>query len=222
MQTARLVIADDHDLVRAGLRGMLEDEPGLAIVGEARDGQEAVDLCRREGPDLVLMDVQMPQMDGLVATRAIKEQCPTTSVIIVTMYESPDYLLEALKAGAAGYVLKNTRQEELVGAVRQVLGGESLLNAELATRVLRRLASESQKQPSPPPEPLPPLTPREREVLQLLAEGRTNSEIASTLWISLSTVKAHVEHIIAKLKVSDRTQAAVRAVQLDLVSAARP
>ncbi|HWP28014.1 MAG TPA: response regulator transcription factor, partial [Chloroflexota bacterium] len=141
---ARLVIADDHELARAGLRSMLAGERGLEVVGEATTGREALALCRRLQPDLVLMDVRMPEMDGLAATRAIKAECPRVSVIIVTMHENPDYLFEALKAGAAGYVLKDATQREVVSAVRQVLRGESLLNAEVATRLLRRLAEETQ------------------------------------------------------------------------------
>jgi DNA-binding NarL/FixJ family response regulator len=212
---ARLVIADDHELARAGLRSMLAGERGLEIIGEATTGREALSLCRRLQPDLVLMDVRMPEMDGLAATRAIKDECPQVRVIVVTMHENPDYLLEALKAGAAGYVLKDATQREVVGAVRQVLRGESLLNAEVATRLLRRLAEETAR---PHEAPLAQLTPREVEVLRLLAQGLTNREIAARLIVSVGTVKVHVERILAKLGVSDRTQAAVRAVTLGLAS----
>jgi DNA-binding NarL/FixJ family response regulator len=212
---ARLIIADDHDLARAGLRSMLAGERGLDIIGEAINGREAVSLCRRLQPDLVLMDVRMPEMDGLAATRAIKSECPGVSVIIVTMHENPDYLFEALKAGAAGYVLKDATQREVIGAVRQVLRGESLLNAEVATRLLRRLAEETAR---PQERPAAMLTPREIEVLRLLAHGLTNREIAARLVVSVGTVKVHVERILAKLGVSDRTQAAVRAVKLGLAT----
>jgi DNA-binding NarL/FixJ family response regulator len=212
---ARLVIADDHELARAGLRSMLAGERGLEIIGEATTGREALSLCRRLQPDLVLMDVRMPEMDGLAATRAIKDECPQVRVIVVTMHENPDYLLEALKAGAAGYVLKDATQRVVVGAVRQVLRGESLLNAEVATRLLRRLAEASAR---PHEAPLAQLTPREVEVLRLLAQGLTNREIAARLIVSVGTVKVHVERILAKLGVSDRTQAAVRAVTLGLAS----
>ena len=212
---ARLVIADDHELARAGLRSMLAGERGLEIIGEAITGREALSLCRRLQPDLVLMDLRMPEMDGLAATRAIKDECPQVRVIIVTMHENPDYLFEALRAGAAGYVLKDATQREVVGAVRQVLRGESLLNAEVATRLLRRLAEEAAR---PHDAPLVQLTPREVEVLRLLAQGLTNREIAARLIVSVGTVKVHVERILAKLGVSDRTQAAVRAVTLGLAS----
>ena len=212
---ARLAIVDDHDLARAGLRGMLAGERGLEIVGEAVNGRQALALCRRLRPDLVLMDVRMPDLDGLAATRAIKQECPGTSVILVTMHENADYLLEAIKAGAAGYVLKGATKRELVSAVRRVLAGESVLEPDLTSQLLRRLAREPRRDA---PTPVEPLTPREREVLRLVARGYTNQEIATELMLSLSTVKTHLEHIIAKLDVSDRTQAAVRAAELGLLS----
>ena len=212
---ARLAIVDDHDLARAGLRGMLAGERGLEIVGEAVNGRQALSLCRRLRPDLVLMDVRMPDLDGLAATRAIKQECPGTSVILVTMHENPDYLLEAIKAGAAGYVLKGATKRELVSAVRRVLAGESVLEPDLTSQLLGRLAREPRRDA---PTPVEPLTPREREVLRLVARGYTNQEIATELTLSLSTVKTHLEHIIAKLDVSDRTQAAVRAAELGLLS----
>ena len=212
---ARLVIADDHELARAGLRAMLSDQRGFELVGEASNGQEALQLCRRLRPDLALIDVRMPEMDGLTTCRAIKQECAATSVILITMHTNTDYLFEALKAGAAGYVLKEVSQRELITTVQKVLHGESILNQELMARLLQRLASEM-----PGQEDLPPgrLSPREREVLQLLTKGQTNREIARKLTVSVSTVKIHVEHILAKLGVSDRTQAAVRAVEMGLVS----
>src|SRR5215831_18646745 len=192
---ARVVIADDHELARAGLRAMLTGQRGLELVGEAATGREALTLCRRLQPDLALIDVRMPEQDGLATCRAIKRECPATSVILVTMHENPEYLLEGLKAGAAGYMLKDISQRELIAAVQRVLHGESILDKELATRLLQRLASETPHQ-----EELPPgrLSPREREVLQLLARGQTNREIAGNLIVSVSTVKVHVEHILAK------------------------
>ncbi|MBI4491542.1 MAG: response regulator transcription factor [Chloroflexi bacterium] len=212
---ATLVIVDDHELARIGLRDVLEDQRGLEVVGEAASGREAVVLCRRLQPALVLMDVQMPDMDGLAATRALKEHCPGTSVLIVSLHENPDYLFEAIRAGAAGYVLKGATRREILAAVRQVLQGESPLPPALASQLLRRLASQPQGEPRPS---IAGLTPREREVLRLLAQGQTNSEIARALSVSPSTVKSHVEHLLAKLGVSDRTQAAVRAVELGLLT----
>lgn len=193
---------------------MLAGEPDLEVVGEATTGREAIDLCRRLAPDLVLMDVRMPDMDGLAATEAIRADNPDTQVVIVTLYENPDYLLQALRAGAAGYVLKDANRQEVVAAVRQVLRGEVLLNHEVATRVVRHLVDEGTGRGALGE----PLTRREREVLQLLAQGMTNREIAGHLNVSVGTVKVHVERIISKLGASDRTQAAVRAVELGLVS----
>lgn len=229
--TARLVIADDHDLVRDGLHLVLSREPDLEVVGEASDGREAVEICRRLSPDMVLMDVRMPDMDGLEATREIKAEQPSVSVLIVTTYENPDYLFEAVKAGAAGYVLKDASKGELVNAVRRVLGGESPFDQDLAARLLQRLAVESPLPPEPSPEPSARLsvrpnrevwrtgglTPRELEVLELLAQGKSNPDIAVDLVISRATVKVHVERIIRKLGVSDRTQAVVRGIEMGLI-----
>jgi two-component system, NarL family, response regulator LiaR len=240
-EPARLLIADDHALVREGLRTMLTGEEDIRIVAEARNGQEALSSCREHEPDLVLMDVRMPVMDGLEATRRIKAEMPQTSVVMVTMHENPDYLFEAVKAGAAGYVLKDASGERLLGAVRRTLEGESPLNQELAMRLLVRLAREerdgdasgraadapvaSEPAKSEPATnhlgdhaetQLESLTPREVEVLKLLSQGQTNPQIARNLLFSVSTVKAHVRSILNKLGVSDRTQAAVRAIEFRL------
>jgi len=263
-KVARLVIADDHALVREGLRTMLSGEAGIEVIAEANDGQQALDICRDLEPDLVLMDVRMPVMDGLEATRKIKAEMPKTSVMMVTMHENPDYLFEAVKAGAAGYVLKDASGERLLGAVRRTLDGESPLNQELAMRLLTRLARERSGQSSEersgegsggasremPQEAareaqgagdeflvtrpdahqadssgsgqsrgeaqIESLTPREIEVLKLLSQGQTNPQIAQNLLFSVSTVKAQVRSILSKLGVSDRTQAAVRAIEARL------
>jgi DNA-binding NarL/FixJ family response regulator len=241
-ESARLLlIADDHALVREGLRTMLSGEDDITVIAEAKDGKEALSMCRDLRPDLVLMDVRMPVMDGLEATRRIKEEMPQTSVVMVTMHENLDYLFEAIKAGAAGYVLKDASGERLLGAVRRTLEGESPLNQELAMRLLVRLAREERDGDSPQrgaeasaasasagSEPatnhtgrrtekqLENLTPREVEVLKLLSQGHTNPQIAQTLLFSVSTVKAQVRSILNKLGVSDRTQAAVRAIELRL------
>ena len=234
--TARIVVADDHELVRSGMLRTLANEPDLEVVGEAENGREALGLCRRLRPDLVLMDVRMPEMDGLQATRAIKAELPSVAVLVVTTYENPDYLFEALKAGAAGYILKDAPKRQVLGSIRRVLDGEAPLNQELAARLIRRLAEGTeppaqepreqepqarQQAPGPQrreaPPPLEALTPREVEVLQYLALGQTNPAIARTLSVSRGTVKVHVQHIIAKLGVSDRTQAAIRALDLGLI-----
>ena len=223
---ARLLIAEDHALVREGLRAMVTGHPDLEVVGEAENGWQAVELCRSLGPDLVLMDVRMPDMNGLEATRAIKEAQPAVSVLMVTTHHSPDYLLEAIRAGAAGYVLKESSAQDLLDAILRVLGGEPTLDHGLAMRLLERLSGETASAESqtqglspttrgvPPPNPL---TPRETEVVVLLATGKTNRQIGQELYMSLSTVKRHVERIIKKLGVSDRTQAAVRAIELGLL-----
>jgi DNA-binding NarL/FixJ family response regulator len=217
----RLAIVDDHELARDSLRDMLADEPGLEVVGEAANGREALLLCSRLHPELVLMDVRMPEMDGLEATKEIKRRYPEISVLMVTMHENPDYLLEALKAGAAGYVLKDASQQEILSAVQRVHSGESPLDPELAARLLRRLAAEVGDEPRStlqrPREHTESLSPRELEVLGLLKLGKTNRQIAEELVISSGTVKRHVENIIAKLGVSDRTHAAVKAIELGIL-----
>jgi len=227
---ARIVVADDHGLVRRGFKGMLAREGGLEVVGEAEDGRGAVEACSRLHPDLVLMDVRMPGMDGLEATREIKQRHPQTIVVMVTMHENPDYLLEAVKAGAAGYVLKGSPNSQIVSSVRRALEGEFHLDQKLATHVLFDLigggarggAQGAGPQPRPregPEGPPPkPLARRELEVLRLVARGKTNREIARELGLSALTVKTHVQRVIAKLGVSDRTQAAVRAAELGLLA----
>ncbi len=222
---ARLVLVDDNDLARESLRDMLEDEPAVEVVGEASSGGDAISVCAELRPDLVLMDIRMPGMDGLEATRRIKGDHPKMSVLMVTMQEDTNYLFEALKAGAAGYVLKDATREELISAVLGVLSGESSLDPELAARLLRRLVDDVAGERDVPPKGsespnaslAQPLTPRELEVLGFVVLGYTNRQIAGELFISVGTVKNHVEHTIAKLGVSDRTQAAVRAYELGIV-----
>jgi DNA-binding NarL/FixJ family response regulator len=218
----RLVIADDHYLVRSGVRHMLASVPDLVVVGEAVNGREALKLCRELRPDIVLMDVHMPVMDGLEATRVIRAEGLAASVLIVTSHEDPEYLFQALKAGAAGYLLKDAPKQQLISAIRRVVNGESPLNQELAVRLIQRLAEEAEPA-AQLPEPvnghkpsLASLTNRELEVLRLLARGQSNPQIAESLVISRGTVKGHVQHIIGKLGVTDRTQAAVRAIELGL------
>jgi DNA-binding NarL/FixJ family response regulator len=225
----RILIADDHPLARKGIRAMLESEPNLEVVGEAENGREALELCRLHRPEVVLMDVRMPEMDGLAATRAIKQEFPYAIVMILTSFEDPDYLSEAIEAGAAGYVLKDASQPQMIDALRGVLSGESPINPRLGAQLLLRLHGriheEERVDQSPtgrPPEDGPErallesLSPRELEVLRLIAKGQTNQQIAQNLFISIYTVKKHVQRIITKLGVSDRTQAAVLSVRLGL------
>jgi DNA-binding NarL/FixJ family response regulator len=199
---------------------MLREMPDLVVVAEADDGLEAVKLCRRLRPELVLMDLQMPRMDGFEATREIKREFPSTIVLVLTAFEEPTNLFEALEAGASGYVLKHMSPQQIVGAIRRVLDGESALNQEVAMELLVRLIEEKQekKQAAPKPSLSTPLSLREVEVLELLVRGQSNQQIASDLSISVSTVKNHVHNIITKLGVSDRVQAAILAIEHDLVS----
>lgn len=221
-RVSRLVIADDHPLFRIAVRQILLDLPELEVVGEASDGREVVEVCRRERPDLVLMDLWMPRMDGFEATREIKRESPSIIVLVLTAFEEPSYLLEALKAGASGYVLKYMSPQQIAGAVRRALEGESPLNEEVAMRLLVRLIEDKQHDEdggSAPTTSLPiSLSSRELEILRLLARGQTNQQIARDLFISISTVKNHVHHIIEKLGVSDRVQAAVLAIERGWIS----
>jgi DNA-binding NarL/FixJ family response regulator len=222
----RILIADDHPLFRSALRQLLSRHVDLEVIAEAATGKEAVELCRLVRPDLVLMDIGMPKMDGNTATRQIKQELPSTAVLILTASENLDYLLEALEAGAAGYVLKHVPEQQVASAIRQTLAGESPLNQKLANQLLLRLVEEKKagkhaslktlSREHPEPRALEELTPREGEVLRHLIKGQANREIAKNLSISLSTAKQHVQHIIAKLGVSDRTQAVVKAIELGL------
>jgi DNA-binding NarL/FixJ family response regulator len=227
----RVILADDHPLFRSALRQLLSSQPDLEVVGEAADGRQTLELCRGLRPDLVLMDVHMPKMDGLAATRALQREFPDTAVLIVTTYEDPDYLLKAIQAGAAGYVLKSATPQEMIETVRGLLSGKSPLSGELSATLLRRLVAEREERlqeddtassRSPEERPGPPLAeplaPREEQVLRLVACGQTNQQIARNLFISTSTVKKYVHAVIGKLEVSDRVQAAVRAAELGLLS----
>ena len=224
---ARVLLTDDHPLFRDSLRRLLDATSDLEVVGEAGDGQRTLELCRLLWPDLVLMDVRMPKMDGLEVTRAIKREFPHTIVLILTSFDEPGFLLKALSAGADGYVLKYLTREQLINAIRRVLSGETPLNQELAAELIVGMGGEAKQERGSPPqsekrqEPPPKLlTDRELEVLRLLAQGKHNQEVAQELGISNGTVKIHVHHIISKLDVSDRTEAVVHAIDLGLLTPA--
>lgn len=209
--TFRVLIADDHPVVRSGLRAML-DAPGIRVVGEATTGREAADQAAALEPDVVLMDIRMPDMDGLTATRLVKESNPTISVIIVTSFESQDYLKQAIEAGAAGYLLKGTSRALLLDSIRIVREGGSMFEASLLTSLLIDIAQRNVSADGA----LDELTERERDALRLVAQGMTNGEIADRLGYSAGTIKNTVQQMIAKLGVSDRTQAAVLGVRAGL------
>ena len=207
----RVLVVDDHAVVREGLRAFLELQDSIEVVGEAGDGHEAVDQATRLVPDVVLMDLVMPRLDGLEAMRVLRASLPAMRVIVLTSFLDDAMLLPALRAGAAGYLLKNAQPQEIARAVRAAHAGEALLDPVVAARVVETLAAEGREQP------IDRLTPREREVLILIGRGFPNKLIARELGLSEKTVKAHVGRVLAKLGVTDRTQAAVLAVRAGLV-----
>jgi DNA-binding NarL/FixJ family response regulator len=218
MAAVRVIVADDNELTRAGLRSILADEPGLQLVGEASDGREAVALAGSAQADLVLMDVRIAGMDGLETLGTLKRGCPRISVLILSTFEDAVMRLEAVKAGAAGYVLKTATETALRTAIWEALASDLLVDQSLAREVLLRSAKEQPPATITAAVPNDPLSAREREVLALVARGHTNRGIAEELIITAHTVKAHVEHILAKLDVRDRTQAAVRAIELGYIA----
>jgi len=208
----RLLIADDHPIVRAGLVGLLSDEPGLEVVAEASDGDEAVRLAAATRPDVVLMDLRMPTVDGVTATARIaagEAGDPSPRVLILTTYESDDQILSAIEAGAAGYLLKAAPQAEIVAGIRSVAAGQSALSPQVAVRLVERMRR---------PEPETVLTPRELDVLRLVATGHSNKQIAVSLGIGESTVKTHLLKVFDKLDVADRTRAVTLAMERGLLA----
>jgi DNA-binding NarL/FixJ family response regulator len=210
----RVAIADDQRLLREGLRIILEAAPDMIVVGEAENGVEAVKLAQEEQPEVMLMDIRMPLRDGIAATEAIRKALPNVRVLLLTTYDTPELVIEGLRAGAAGYLLKDCSAEELCAAVRTVARGQVLLQANSAAQLLAGLTP-----PAPPQSQAEKLglTERERDVLRLIVVGRNNSEIASELYVSEATVKTHINHIFAKLGARDRMHAVVLAHQLGLV-----
>ena len=215
--TIRVAIADDHAVVRQGLRTFLELQEEIEVVGEAADGEEAVALVEETAPDVVLLDLVMPRLHGIEAIRVLRERCPATRILVLTSFADDHTVLPAVRAGAAGYLLKDVKPPELVAAIRTVHAGEALLAAPVATMLVEQLAAEDGAAAAGAPEERAHLTPRELDVLAELARGRANKAIAFELGVSERTVKTHVSNILGKLGFTDRTQAAVYAVEHGLV-----
>jgi DNA-binding NarL/FixJ family response regulator len=215
--STRVLIADDQALVRAGFRKLLESAPDIEVVGEAADGEEAVDQARRLLPSLVLMDIRMPRLDGIEATRRLTSDGPATRVLILTTFGLDDYVYDALRAGASGFMLKDAPPEELLAAIEVVARGDALIAPAVTRAVIEEFTRRSPAA-SPPAPVLDELTAREREVLQLLAQGMSNAEIAERLVVSGGTVKTHVAHLLAKLGLRDRVQAVIAAYESGLVT----
>ncbi|MCC7355050.1 MAG: response regulator transcription factor [Anaerolineae bacterium] len=211
-----ILLADDHNLVREGTREILEHHEDLRVVGEAGNGQEAVDLALLLCPDVVIMDISLPVLNGLEATRQIKQGLPQTAVLVLTAYDDDQYVFAMLEAGAAGYLLKNARGSELVQAVREVHEGESVLSPAIAKKVVQRLARD--KKAPPVAKPLDALSERELEVLRLAGRGFSNKEIGQMLVISSRTVQAHMANVFSKLQVGSRTEAVLYAIRQGWIS----
>jgi DNA-binding NarL/FixJ family response regulator len=211
MTTIRLLIADDHPVVRDGLRGMLASEADFEVVGEATSGAEAVELAERQRPDVVLMDLQMPGVDGATATAEIAKRFPETRVLVLTTYDTDADILRAVEAGATGYLLKDAPKERLFPAIRSAARGETVLAPAVATRLVHRMRVPAEEA----------LTSREIEVLELVARGSSNADVAARLFISEATVKTHLLHIFGKLGVGDRTAAVVSAMERGIIALPR-
>jgi DNA-binding NarL/FixJ family response regulator len=221
-ERVRVLLVDDDDLMRAGLKSVLSSDETIEVVGEAGDGRVALSLIRDLRPDLVLMDIRMPELDGITATREVLAAEPDLKVVVLTTFEQDDYIFEALSAGASGFLLKRTKPEELIAAIHTVAAGDSLLSPSVTRRVIDRMAT----QPSPiaSSQRLDALTPREHEVLELVARGLSNREIAEALFIEESTVKTHVKRVLMKLGLRDRVQAVILAYEMGVIrtGAAKP
>jgi DNA-binding NarL/FixJ family response regulator len=213
----RVVIADDQELVRAGFRMILGAHEDIAVVGEAGNGREAVEAARLHRPDVVLMDIRMPGVDGIEATRRLMEHADAPRVLMLTTFDLDEYVYDALKAGASGFLLKNAPPDRLVDAIRTVAAGDALLAPSITRRVIEQYVSRPRTGPEPPPQ-LAELTDRELDVMRHIARGLSNAEIAAELILSEATIKTHVNRVLTKLGLRDRTQAAVLAYELGLVA----
>jgi len=208
MEPLRVLIADDHPLFRKGMRALLTATPGTEVIGEATTGQEAIELAAALQPDVILMDLQMPGINGIEATRQILHTSPHIRILVVTLFEDDASIFSALRAGARGYILKDAKEEEMLRAIRAVGSGEAIFSPAIATRLMDFFAAP---RPAAPKEIFPTLTEREREILQMIARGRTNNDIAKELALSTKTVGNYVSNIFSKLQVADRAQAIIRA-----------
>ncbi len=213
MDKIKVMIVDDHDLVREGLRAMLEQQEEIEVVAEAGSGEAALETVEEANPDVILMDISMPGMNGVQATKKIRKILPEVKVVILTMMDQESYIYEAVKVGATGYMLKNTTSKELVKTVKTVHEGKAMLHPEATARLLQEFAHLAKNRSKDYG-----LSKRELEVLQLLSEGKTNKEIAKDLWISEQTVKTHVAHIFNKLGTTDRTETVAHALRTGMVS----
>jgi two-component system, NarL family, response regulator DegU len=209
----KVMIVDDHNLVREGLKAVFAQGDEIDVVGEAGSGEEAIEMVEKVKPDVILMDISMPGINGIQATKQIRDKHPDAKIVILTMLDQEGYVYEAIKAGATGYMLKSTSSDELVNAIQTVNDGKALLHPDATAQLLKEFVTLAQNKAKDYG-----LSNREMEVLQLLSEGKTNKEIAKALWISEQTVKTHVAHIFDKLGTSDRTETVARALRSGLVT----
>jgi len=217
MERIKVLIADDHRIVREGLMAILKTKENIEVVGEAQDGQEAIEKVRTLEPDVILMDVSMPRMGGVEATRQIKREFPHIGIIALTMYDEQQYIFDLVRAGATGYLLKDTESAQIVEAIRAIYRGESLIHPSVASKILAEFSLLAQKKGKKPSWEDHDLTEREITVLRLVADGKTNKEIANNLNLSEKTVKNHVRNIFHKLQVYDRTQAAILGIRKGII-----
>ncbi|TDO58254.1 DNA-binding NarL/FixJ family response regulator [Kribbella sp. VKM Ac-2571] len=220
MSRLRLVIADDDDLMRAGLRAVLSTDEAIEVVGEAADGRTAVELSQQLVPDVILMDVRMPDLDGIAATSLITGGGMSSRILMLTTFEDEDYIFGALTAGASGFLLKRTQPEDLIAAIHTVAAGDSLLSPSVTRTVIDQMVQQPQRDPVAERR-VRKLTPRERDVLELVAQGLSNAEIGHVLVVEESTVKTHIKRILGKLDLRDRVQAVILAYEAGLVQAGR-
>lgn len=218
MPPTKVLIVDDHTLFRKGLISLLQQQKGIEVVGEAKDGEEGTRLAQITKPDVILMDVRMPHRNGIQATRAIREALPEAHIIMLTVSEEDEDLFSAIKAGARGYLIKNVEPDQLIKAIHLLVEGETAITHSMASKLLDEFGSIAKKVDTPPESNLRPLTHRENEILQLLAKGESNKEIANTLNISEHTVKIHLKNILKKLHMNNRVQAAIYAYQQGLTT----